>query len=272
MMAASNLDFSIPDDRFRHGAERQIAVAIVNDFPTREEIEHTATQNERLRLARELHDGVLNSLAGAALQVQATVRLIGQDPLGAQERLRDIQQMITEQQRELRTWIESMRQGRFAPIPAPADLLMGLKSLCRRATTGSGPIVDLTASDFAHIPPSLVHHVYRLVEESISNIVRHARADTAWVDVRIWRQDVVITVEDDGRGFPFHGRYDLAQLNAKRWGPLTLKERVGLLHGQLVLTSKRSGSRIEMRLPLHRHLGQRVCSRKSSTESRAACR
>jgi signal transduction histidine kinase len=67
----------------------------------------------------------------------------------------------------------------------------------------------------------------------------------------------VITVEDDGTGFPFLGRYDLASLHAKRVGPASVKERVTLLRGQLVLISKRTGSRIEIRLPVKRN-GRRL--------------
>ena len=130
-------------------------------------------------------------------------------------------------------------------------------------------VVDLTGSDFALIPDSLVDHVYRLVEELVSNSVRHAHADFIWVEVRRWRHDVVVSVEDDGRGFAFHGRYDLPMLERKHIGPASVKERVGLLHGQMVLNSRRTGSRIEVRLPM-----QRTTKRSSSTSraSRRACR
>ncbi len=60
--------------------------------------------------------------------------------------------------------------------------------------------------------------------------------------------EVRIDVKDNGTGFPFLGRYDLPWLQAERRGPVTLKERVAALGGQLVLESTRSGSRIEMRI------------------------
>jgi signal transduction histidine kinase len=62
---------------------------------------------------------------------------------------------------------------------------------------------------------------------------------------------VRIVVADDGCGFPFHGRYDLAALIAHELGPVSLRERVDSLHGDLVLTSRPSGSRLEVTLPLY---------------------
>jgi len=250
VMTATNLNIWIAHERRATTPSRR--TADLEPFAEAHEIRRAATESERRRIARELHDGVLNSLTGAALQVHATSQLIEQDPRAARARLQEIERMIAEQQAELRAWIEGMRHGTTALRPAHADLLIALKALCRRGAA-CGPRVDLTGSDFALIPKTLVDHVYRLVEETLSNSIRHARADYVWIDVRIWRHDVVITVEDDGRGFPFHGRYDLASLQAKRVGPASVKERVTLLHGQLVVTSKRTGSRIEIRLPMQRN-------------------
>jgi signal transduction histidine kinase len=249
-MTVSNLSLRIAYERRAAAPSRR--ASDLESLPDADEIQRTAAENERRRIARELHDGVLNSLTGAALQVRATSQLIEQDPQAARARLQEIERMITEQQTELRTWIEGMRHGGAAYRPAHPDLLIALKALSRRSAA-CGPRVELTGSDFALIPQTLVDHVYRLVEETVSNGIRHARADYISIDVRIWRHDVVITVEDDGTGFPFHGRYDLASLQARRVGPASVKERVALLHGQLVLTSRRTGSRIEIRLPIQRN-------------------
>ena len=63
---------------------------------------------------------------------------------------------------------------------------------------------------------------------------------------------VHLVIADNGCGFPFRGRYDLTALNARNWGPVSIKERVASLHGELVLTSTMSGSRIEILLPHRR--------------------
>jgi signal transduction histidine kinase len=73
----------------------------------------------------------------------------------------------------------------------------------------------------------------------------------ALVEVRILFDRVHIALADDGVGFPFAGRFDLAMLTAQRLGPKSIVERVGALRGQLLLTTSPSGSRLEMDLPLH---------------------
>jgi len=128
-----------------------------------------------------------------------------------------------------------------------------LDTLCRRVMLW-GPRVELTGPTEGAISRTLGDQVYRLVEESLSNVARHAHAQVARVEIRISANDVRIVVEDDGCGFPYHGRYDLAALNSRGLGPVSLKERVGSLDGGLVLTSTLSGSRLDISLPLHHRI------------------
>lgn len=104
------------------GVARQ--VANINQMFSRERLERAAAQDERLRLARELHDGVLQSLTGATLQLETLSRLIDADPRAAQKRLRDIEGLVIEEQRELVT--EGLPSkavaGRFAITEGTAKL------------------------------------------------------------------------------------------------------------------------------------------------------
>jgi signal transduction histidine kinase len=218
---------------------------------SRDRIERNATRNERLRLARELHDGVLQSLTGAALQLEAVKRLLDNDPRTARQVLREIQELIVEEQRELRASIEDMKEATADSMASHDELAAALHKLCGRISRW-GPRVLLRGPDGGAIPRVFGEHVYRLVEESLNNVTRHARATIARVEVNILEERVTIVVEDDGSGFPFRGRYDLAQLNARRQGPVSLKERVASLDGDLVLISATSGSRLEFSLPVPR--------------------
>ena len=204
---------------------------------------------ERLRLASELHDGLLQALTGAALHLDATLRILETDPDGARTRIREIQELILERQRELRVFIEQVRHPEASHAVMHADFLIALRKLCDRVSRW-GPKVDLHAPDRAVIPGPIVDHVFRLVEEGLSNVTRHARARVAHVDLSISDHVVRIVIADDGSGFPFRGRYDLAALDARAIGPASLKERVASLSGKLVLVSSPSGSTIEIDLPL----------------------
>jgi signal transduction histidine kinase len=81
------------------------------------------------------------------------------------------------------------------------------------------------------------------------NAARHANASVISVALSVAEDDLKLEVVDDGRGFPFQGTYDLARLDAMNKGPLTLKERVAQLDGDLTLKSMDTGTTLLMRLP-----------------------
>jgi signal transduction histidine kinase len=230
------------------GAARQ-ALGDINKFFSKERIQRSATEDERVRLARELHDGVLQTLTAACLQLEALSRLIDEDPKAARKRLRDISDVIADQQRELRIWIHRLKPTTGASMASNVDLSAALEPLCQQAESQWGLRVRLTTSR-GMIPRGLGDEVYRLVQEALANVTRHARAQCVDVGLAITRDWVHITVTDDGVGFPFHGRYDLAMLVERRLGPRSQVERVASLGGEFVLTSTLSGSKLEMALPL----------------------
>lgn len=204
--------------------------------------------SERLQLARDLHDGLLQALTGAALQLEATMRIVETDPRAARDRLRDIQDLIVERQSELRRWIDAVRRPHVQQREARRHLAAALHTLCRRASRW-GPRVELVAAGVDAVPDELGDHAYRIVEEGLSNVARHARARLASVDVCMSGNAVRIVIADDGRGFPFRGRYDLATLDAFGIGPVSLKERVASLRGGLVLESTDAGSTLRIAIP-----------------------
>ena len=240
---------SFQDHRLLDGVERQV-VSDINRFFSKDRLQRAAMHDERMRLARELHDGVLQSLTGAALQLEALSRLVEEDPQAARQRLRDIEELIAEEQRELRSWIQKLKPAASASMASDADLAAALKKLCQRVERTWGLPVVLTTSDHGAIPRTLGDEVYRLVQEALTNVARHAVAAIARVELKITRDRLYITVTDDGRGFPFRGRYDLAALTDGQMGPVSLKGRVTSLRGELVLTSTLTGSRLEISLPL----------------------
>jgi signal transduction histidine kinase len=94
------------------------------------------------------------------------------------------------------------------------------------------------------------YEVYAIVNEAVANAAKHAGAKRIVVGIDVEDGQVHIDVADDGRGFPFHGRYDLPTLVASNRGPVTLKERISALRGSMVIDSSDAGARIEIRVPL----------------------
>jgi len=242
-------ELPFPSDRFLEGLAREvIANASADHYVSDRHKAFSSAVNERLRLARELHDGLLQSLTGATLQLEAALRLIDADRQGAREQIREAQELIAERQRELRAWIDSVRHENTTHAQSPVPLASVLQTLCRRVSRW-GPRVELDAPDVARIPAAVADHVYRVVQEGLSNVTRHAHARVARVEVRVSGTAVRIGITDDGCGFPFRGRYDLAALNARGIGPVSLKERAMSLGGKLVVTSTLSGSKVDVELP-----------------------
>jgi signal transduction histidine kinase len=215
------------------------------------QLQQAATAEERTRLARDLHDGLLQSLTGAALQLETAHRLVEKDPETARQRLLEIQQLIAAEQRDLRTHIRELKPS--TPGPAGVDSSLGarLQELAERIKRhwGLRVIVNLEHLE-KPIPLPLVQEIYFIVHESLINAARHAGASAVQVDFAVEDNRVRIMVSDNGRGFPFRGHYDHAALTKMNLGPVTLKERIASLGGSLAIDSTDSGARLEIILPL----------------------
>jgi signal transduction histidine kinase len=247
-------NMSIDDLIFGNMVARQV-VAHMEQWYLQRYLQQTAVTEERLHLARELHDGLLQSLTGINLQVAILPRLMETAPEAACARVADIQALLTAEQRELRLFVQKLK-----PIPpgTPEDespLINRLEELQEKIARQWGLAVELHAEKLpqSRISSVLIHEAYRLVQEALINAARHGDASTVRVDIETKNHELQITVADNGSGFPFRGRYDLATLNTLQQGPVSLKGRIASLQGDLIIDSTESGSRLQITLPLTRH-------------------
>jgi signal transduction histidine kinase len=232
------------------GEDARRVVTDIHQFFSKARLEKAAALDERGRLARELHDGVLQSLTAATLQLDAIARLIATDPSTARSRVKELELLLSEQQRDLRHWIEQLRARGSTDKASPAALLAALDKLRQRASWQGAMRVELDVSGTAFIPRELADHVYRIVQESLTNVAKHARASSARVNVRLSFDRAWISVADDGVGFPYRGRFQLIDLVRRQIGPVSVRDRVAALRGDLVLLSTASGSQLDVALPL----------------------
>lgn len=205
--------------------------------------------DERARIARDLHDGILQSLTAAALQLGVASRLIERDPAAARARVRQVEALVLEQQRELRAWVEATRIPDADP-PVPAhELARSLNDVCRRAEWQWRLHIARNLPSDGDLSLGLAQEIRRLVQESLANAGKHARANAVRLGVRLHPESVSVEIEDDGLGFPFHGELDLAELARRDVGPLSIRQRVAALAGTLTVTSSWSGARLAIELP-----------------------
>ena len=216
-------------------------------------LREAVASEERVRLARNLHDSVLQSLTGVALQLQTARQLLGRDPRAAHARFREMQETLAGEQHRLRNFIKDLRPFATSEALERGTLSVRLADLCRRIERQWGMKVELAAPKDEHESvAALQQDIFYLVNEALINAARHAQASWVSVDVAVGDGDVRIEVVDDGHGFPFAGRFDLDALLKMRAGPDSLKDRVLDLSGQLEIDSSEQGSRLVMTLPVDR--------------------
>jgi len=184
-----------------------------------------AVLQEREQLARELHDTVAHHVSAIAIRAQAGQTLARTNPNAPVEALQVIEEEASKTLAEMRYMVGALRRGEepeLTPMPGVADI----ERLAR--DIGEGPETKIAISgDFDGIAPAVDAAIYRLVQESITNALRHARhATTIEVTVTIDSRLVRVTVRDDGE--PRH-----TVVPERGFGLIGMGERVKLLGGSL---------------------------------------
>jgi len=226
---------------------RQVANRLDRFYLLRELAERAVVE-ERVRMGRDLHDGALHALAGVALELENLVRTPTVELADWQGRLQQIQSALETEQRALRMMITHLR-GRGGLGPPRPSLSVRLKDLVERLQRQRGLGVEWRAADLDALQNERADEVYFLIHEGLMNAARHSGGSALRLEASLSGGRVDIVVADNGHGFPFRGRYDLATLTALGLGPATLKERVALLDGRLTIDSTERGTRLEISIP-----------------------
>jgi signal transduction histidine kinase len=213
-------------------------------------LQQVAVRDERIRVARDLHDGVLQSLTGIRLRLQTLADADGAQP-AARDSLLAVERAIAIEQRELRLLIDDLK-----PLPRQTGAAGGVAEALhdlreRLELEWSTPIVVRATPQDLRVTPGTEQTLRLLVREAIVNALKHAQPSRVSVDIeRVDGETLRVTVVNDGRGFPFRGRRTHEDLQAANAGPVSLRERLAAVGGSLAIESMAAGSRVEMNLPL----------------------
>ncbi|GGZ61953.1 hypothetical protein GCM10010371_21680 [Streptomyces subrutilus] len=209
-----------------------------------------AVTAERLRIARELHDVVAHSIGIIAIQAGVGSRVIQTRPAEAREALRAIETTSRETLSGLRRTLVSLRRaerGATASEPSPLAPSPGLADVERlaAATADAGVRVDVRrGGEQRPVPTDIDLSAYRIVQESLTNVVRHAATERCRVAIDYRDGELLVEVVDDGRGTTGDG-------SAHGFGIIGMRERVGLVGGRLTAGPRPEGGfRVAARLPL----------------------
>jgi len=199
-----------------------------------------ATLAERTRLSREVHDTMLQSLVGLALQVQAIARQCGPHALEQQSRLVALRRQVEQYIREARQAILDLR----SPMLEVGDLATALTEIGRRI--GGPARVDVSAAPIDALAPATEGELLRIGQEAITNAARHAGATSIRVDLRQESDHVLLRVADDGQGFDVNAMLSSA---TGHYGLTGMRERAARVGGSLTVRSSSGGTQVEAIVP-----------------------
>lgn len=202
----------------------------------------SAIVEERQRLARELHDAVSQQLFAISMTATAVGRTLDKDFDKAQRQVELIEEMASVAQSEMRALLLHLR-----PVYLEGkELSQGLRELVKELKTKVPMDLSLEMDEELNLGKGIENHLFRIIQEAMSNTLRHAKADK--MEIRIHRKGdtaVKVTLRDNGIGF---------QLDDKKqasYGLSTMQERVREIGGSIqFITAPGKGTRIEITIPL----------------------
>jgi signal transduction histidine kinase len=203
-------------------------------------IEEGAAARTRLSLARDIHDNVVQFLAGSAFRVEAMIRA-SRSGYPVESDLQELKGLLIEEQGEIRTFVNALRRERGIELGEAVEEFRALAARlgrqwsidCRLHASGEGALV----------PIRLQLDVQQLLREAVANAVRHGRASEVDVELGVDEDQLCLRVTDNGTGF-------LTANGRSHVQPWSLKERVDRAQGSLSLRSEPGSTNILITLPL----------------------
>jgi signal transduction histidine kinase len=232
--------------RFLQDLLRQVGPAVYNVYLLHR-LRRRAGAAERARFARELHDGAVQSLIAVEMQVDVLRRQAETTPAVVGSELGRIQGLLREEVLKLR---ELMQQMKSIDVDSRRLLSLVTDAVERfqRETGISARFV--TDIEKLQMPDKVCRELLRIVQEGLVNVRKHSKARHVLVRLSSNDSQWSLTLEDDGKGFPFSGKLTQDELDQVGKGPMIIKERVRLIAGALTVESNPgAGTRLEVKVP-----------------------
>jgi signal transduction histidine kinase len=212
---------------------------------TREEEARRRASEERLRIARELHDVLAHNISLINVQAGVALHLMDERPEQARTALTAIKQASNEALGELRSVLDILREGRESPPRSPTSGLARLDDLIANTEAAGLRVTTRVEGNRRSLSSGVDLAAFRIVQEALTNVTRHAGEAHATVSLDYGDRDLTVMIDDDGRGAsgarPSGGK-----------GISGMRERAAALGGELEAGPRPDGGfRVRARLPLH---------------------
>lgn len=201
-----------------------------------------AVIEERQRLARDLHDAVSQQLFALTMMSEAAVKQFDRNPDVAREHMQEVATAALKAQTEMRALLLHLRPVDLSGDPLP----IGVHKLIAELKEKSQIQFDVSIDDSLKLSTSVEEHVFRIIQESLSNILRHANAEKVEITFTNRKDDLFIHIADDGNGF------DVGEDSNRKtsYGLKTMRERCEEIGGTFSLKSiPTEGTYIDIRIP-----------------------
>jgi signal transduction histidine kinase len=208
------------------------------------ELERATAIRERARITRDLHDGILQTLTAAGLQLKAATDRCQE--LEGVRLLVDVRELLLEEQRRIRTYVESQGDTINFRLASEARLIVDtLERLWRceikLAVTPTG----------AHVTQRVARHLDFVLRETVANAAKHGHASSVDIAIDKLPTHLLLRISDDGQGLDgVSGYFDHAELTAHNVGPVSVRNRITEAGGSFALASSTAGVKLEITLPL----------------------
>jgi len=224
-----------------------VSPALENIFLLRH-LRARAIEAERSRIARDLHDGILQTLLSIEIQLDVLRRRVPAAPDQAVSGLASLQQTVKNEGAELRQTVTDLRPPRVQS----ADLVDLMRGFAERYRNESTVALDvLIDSAQLRAPDRVCREIFQIYREALNNIKKHAKASHVVVKLSQDDSRLVLVVDDNGEGFSFAGRFTGDELDRLRLGPISIKERARTVGGVLTVESNPGhGARLTIEVPL----------------------
>jgi signal transduction histidine kinase len=229
--------------RYRRERERTLEQLTVDLEREREEKARAAVAEERVRIARELHDVVAHAISVIVLQARGARRSLATDPDETREALDMIEETGTDALAEMRRLLGMLRTQDEDIALAPRPSLRYVDALAAQVREAGLPVDLSVEGEPIELPPGVDLSAYRIVQEALTNALKHAGPATARVIVRYGEDDLELEIADTGPGE--------AASDGEGHGLVGMRERVSLYGGRLQVGPRHGGGfAVRARLPL----------------------
>jgi len=206
-----------------------------------EQLRQAAIIGERQRLARELHDAVSQQLFAIAMSTAAIKRLIDKHPERAAQQIELVEEMAAAAQAEMRALLLHLRPATLQNKSLRQAMVELLEELKQKHVVG----ITWEVEDIPHLPTGIEDQLFRVLQEALSNTLRHARASSILVKLFTLQGQVRLRIADDGIGFDPEGE------KMTSYGLVSMRERVNQIGGAMeIYSAVGKGTQIEIRIPV----------------------